>query len=328
VKILVINPARAQAHTGNRTTAERWAQLLGELGHQVELAHDWIGAGATTECDLLIALHARRSFPALDRFHRVHPRVPVVVALTGTDVYQDLANSPEARQSLEIATSAVVLQPRAVDALPAHLRDKCRVIYQSAEAVESPDRPDENVFRICVLAHLRAVKDPLRAAYAARDLPAASCIQIAHAGGALDPEWAGEAEAEQQRNPRYRWLGDLPHERALRVLAGSHALALTSLLEGGANVVSEAIAVGVPVLSTFIPGSIGILGPDYPGYFPVGDTRALCLLMQRAETDSAYYGDLKRRISELKPLVDPRRERESWHVLLAELGHLPTNLSC
>jgi putative glycosyltransferase (TIGR04348 family) len=321
VNILVVNPARTELHTGNRTTAERWARLLGELGHQVQVAHDWPGPEQKKkECDLLVTLHARRSFPALDRFHHAHPDIPVVVALTGTDVYQDIDGSSEARQSLEIASRLVVLQPQAVDALPAHLRGKCRVVYQSAEAAGPPDLPEQNVFRVCVLAHLRAVKDPLRAAYAARDLPADSRVQVAHAGGALDLELAGEAEAEQRRNPRYRWLGDLPRERALRLLAGSHLLALTSLLEGGANVVSEAIAAGLPVLSTFIPGSVGILGQDYPGYFPAGDTRALRLLMQRAETDPAFYGELQRRVRDLKPLVEPQRERESWRALLAEVS--------
>lgn len=314
MKILLINPARVQTHTGNHTTAERWARLLSDLGHQVEVAHDWFG-----QWDLLITLHARKSFPTLERFHHAYPDIPVIVALTGTDIYQDIESSSEAKQSLEIASRLVVLQPSAVDALPESFRSKCRVIYQSAKPAP-PDRPDGNVFRICVLAHLRAVKDPLRAAYAARDLPADSRVQVMHAGGVLDADLAREAEAEQRRNPRYVWLGDLSHERALRLLSGSHLLALTSLLEGGANVVSEAIAAGVPVLSTLIPGSIGILGPDYPGYFPAGDTRALSLSMQHAENDSAFYMELSRRVSDLKPLVDPQRERESWHALLAEVS--------
>lgn len=319
MNILVITPAPAGPHTGNRTTAERWARLLGELGHRVEVRHDWPGSSPSEGYDLLISLHARRSFPALDRFHRAHPGIPLVVALTGTDLYQDLENSAEARRSLEIASRLVVLQPLAVDALPARLRSRCRVVYQSAEVIGPPDPPGGNVFRVCVLAHLRAVKDPLRAAYAARDLPADSRVRVAHAGGALDPELAAAAEEEQRRNPRYRWLGDLSRERALRLLAGSHALALTSHLEGGANVVSEAIAAGMPVLSTLIPGSVGILGPDYPGYFAAGDTRALSLLIRRAETDAAFYGDLKRRIGDLKPLVAPQRERESWRALLADV---------
>jgi putative glycosyltransferase (TIGR04348 family) len=320
VNILVINPARAPSHTGNRTTAERWAKLLGELGHQVEVAHDWPGSGQAKECDLLITLHARRSFPALNRFHHAHSDIPVIVALTGTDLYQDIESNAEAMGSLEIASRMVVLQPRAVDALPAHLRGACRVIYQSAEPVGPPDPTEGNVFRVCVLAHLRAVKDPLRTALAARDLPGDSRMQVAHAGGVLDTDLAQEADAEQRANPRYQWLGDLPRDRALRLLAGSRLLVLTSVLEGGANVLSEAIAVGVPVLSTLIPGSVGILGPDYPGYFPARDTRALSHLLRKAETDPAFYSDLKRRIADLKPLVDPRRERESWRHLLSEVG--------
>lgn len=320
MKILLINPAQLLTHTGNHTTAERWARILSELGHQVQVMHEWLASSQTTQWDLLIALHARKSFPVLERFHHAYPDIPVIVALTGTDVYQDIENSPEARQSLEIAARLVVLQPLAVDALPERFRSRCRVIYQSAEPVEQPDRRDGNVFRVCVLANMRAVKDPLRAAYAAHDLPTDSKVQVMHAGGVIDAYLAREAEAEQSRNPRYVWLGDLPHERALHLLAGSHLLALTSVLEGGANVVSEAIAAGVPVLSTMIPGSIGILGPDYPGYFPVGDTRALCLAMHHAEADSAFYSELTQRISDLKPLVDPQRERESWQLLLAEVS--------
>lgn len=319
MKILLINPARAQTNTGNHTTAGRWDQILRELGHQVQVEHEWSDPPQTQHWDLLIALHARKSFPTVQRFHHAYPDIPVIVALTGTDVYRDIEHSSEGKESLDIASRLVVLQPRAVDELLECLRSKCRVIFQSAEPVGPPDQPDENVFRICVLAHLRAVKDPLRAAYAARDLPADSRVQVMHAGGVLDEDLAREAEAEQRRNPRYVWVGDLPQERALRLLAGSQLLVLTSVLEGGANVVSEAIAAGVPVLSTLIPGSTGILGPDYPGYFPVGDTRALCLLMHQAEINPAFYSELTRRIRDLKPLVDPQRERESWRALLAEL---------
>lgn len=316
MNIRVVTPAPVQLHTGNRTTAVRWTRLLGELGHQVQVAQDWSGEA----CDLLVTLHARRSFPALARFHQARPNAPVVVALTGTDLYYDLKSSAEARRSLEIASRLVVLQPLALDAIPADLRSKGRVIYQSAEPPEHPDPPAGNLFQVCVLAHLRTVKDPLRTAHAARDLPVDSRVRVAHAGGVLDPELAREAEAEQDRNSRYRWLGDLSHEGALRLLAGSHLLALTSLLEGGANVISEAIAASVPVISTYIPGSVGILGPNYPGYFPIGDTRALCRLMQQAEADHAFYAELQRRTLDLMPLVNPDLERESWRALLAEVG--------
>lgn len=319
MNIRVVTPAPLDLQTGNRTTAVRWARLLGELGHQVQLAQDWSGE----DCDLLVTLHARRSFPALERFHRARPDAPVVVALTGTDLYCDLASSAEARRSLDIASHLIVLQPLALDVIPADVRGKGRVIYQSAKPPGHPDPPAGDLFQVCVLAHLRTVKDPLRAAYAARNLPANSRVQVAHAGGVLDPEMVREAEAEQRRNPRYRWLGDLSHQRALRLLAGSHLLAVTSLLEGGANVISEAIAASVPVISTSIPGSAGILGRDYPGYFPAGDTLSLSRLMHQAEVDRAFYAELKRRVTDLMPLVDPELERESWRALLAELGRSP-----
>ncbi len=171
-----------------------------------------------------------------------------------------------------------------------------------------------------VLAHLRAVKDPLRAAAAARLLPPASRVLILHLGAALDAGLAKRARAEHARSARYRWLGDVPRGRAQRVLAGSRLLVLTSRLEGGANVVSEALAAAVPVLSSRIPGSIGILGPGYPGYFAVGDTPALARLLRRAETDAAFYEGLRQCCRRLRTIVDPARERRAWRSLLRELA--------
>jgi len=315
VKIALVTPSSAQVHTGNRTTAERWARLLSELGNGVEIQQDWNGE----ECDLLIALHARRSFPAIQRFHQERPRAPLIVALTGTDIYGDLENSAEGKRSLELASRIVVLQALAVGNVPIGARQKVRVIYQSAERPSASLQREERCFQVCVLAHLRAVKDPLRAAYAVRELPASSRIQVKHAGAMLDAEFGKQVEDEQRANPRYQWLGPLAHEKAADLLARSHVLGLTSHLEGGANVVSEAIAASTPVISSLILGSVGILGKDYPGYFPVGDSVALREQLQRAESDAGFYRELQQRIVKLQPLVSPARERESWQTLLNEL---------
>jgi len=315
VKIHIVTPAPPGSHHGNRTTALRWARLLGELGHEVGVAQEWKGE----DCDVLVALHARRSFPSIERFRRGRPGEPLVLALTGTDLYSDLETSAEARTALELASRIVALQPLALDALPEPVRGKVRVIFQSAEPPAHVDPPEQNTFQVCVLAHLRPVKDPLRAAFAVRVLPESSRIQVVHAGAALSQAMAEEAQAEQRSNPRYRWLGDLPPSEALRLLARSRLLVLTSRLEGGANVVSEALATSVPVIASRIPGSIGLLGSDYPGYFPVEDTAALRTLLLRAESDVAFHGELKQWCEGLKPLADPARERESWRALLAEL---------
>jgi len=315
VKIALVTPAPAQVHTGNRTTADRWARLLSELGNQVRVQKSWDGE----ECDLLIALHARRSFPAIQRFRQQHPLAPLVVALTGTDLYGDLEDSAEAMCSLEFASRIVVLQALGVEAVPESVRQKVRVIYQSAGSRFKAEGSEENCFQVCQLAHLRAVKDPLRVAYAVRDLPAFSKIQVKHAGAMLDPDFAGQVGEEQRRNPRYQWLGPLAHEAAIALLSRSHVLVLASHLEGGANVVSEAIAVSTPVISSLIPGSVGILGTDYPGYSPVGNSLALREKLRRAESDDGFYRELQQRVARLHPLVSAARERETWGALLNEL---------
>ncbi len=314
--ICIVTPAPARSRKGNRVTALRWAAILRELGHRVVIEQEY----KRQRCDVLVALHARRSFPSVERFRRQHPGLPLILALTGTDLYNDIRSSDVARQSLELASRLIVLQPLGIAEIPAHLRDRARVIYQSAKRPPGADSPAKNLFEVCVLAHLRPEKDPFRAAMAARLLTPSSRIRVTHLGAALTEGMGERARAETASNPRYRWLGNVPRWRALRILTRCRLLVLTSKLEGGANVISEALAASVPILSSRIPGSIGILGPDYPGYFPVGDTRALASLLARAETDAAFYHTLQEWCARLSPLVDPARERRSWEELLRELS--------
>ena len=315
MKICLITPAPTYSRKGNRVTALRWARILRELGHRVIIADAYQGE----RCDLLVALHARRSHAAIARFHHEYPELPLILALTGTDLYGDIHTDASAQESLEMADRFILLQPAGIEELSEHLRDKAWVIYQSVTAPPGRFSPKKNVFELCVLGHLRPVKDPFRTAMAARQLPSSSQIQVVHVGGALTNDMKTEADAEASTNPRYRWLGELPRWQALRVLARSRLLVLTSQMEGGANAVSEAIACSVPVISSRISGSIGLLGEDYPGYFPVGDTQVLTDLLIRVETDAAFYEALKTWCERLKSIVDPDRERQSWKRLLQEL---------
>lgn len=315
MKICLVTPAVAGSLSGNRITAERWAGLLGELDHRVEIAVEY----RDQECDLLVALHAFKSHSSVRRFRDRRPFDPLVVGLTGTDLYGDSHLRPETVESLGLATRLVLLQPLGRAALPAAVQHKARVIYQSVQAPPSTQPVRADVFEVCVVGHLRPVKDPLRTALAARRLPAASRIEVFHLGGALSEELAEQAQAEAARNPRYHWLGELPRSEALGVLSRCRLLSLTSQSEGGANVISEAVVAGVPVISSHIVGSVGLLGEDYPGYFPVGDTQALANLLWRAETDSAFYNGLRDCGARLRPLFDPAREKQSWQDLLREL---------
>lgn len=316
MRICLVTPAPAGSRKGNRVTAERWARLLRELGHRVAVVEDYAGQA----CDVLVALHARRNAAAVARFRAERPAAPLVLALTGTDLYRDIRTDASAQRSLALASRLVVLQPLGIAELPRRDRAKARVIFQSATPAAGPPRPREDAFEVSVLSHLREVKDPLRTALAARRLPAESRIRVLHCGSPLVGALAAQARRETATNGRYRWLGEVPRWRALRVLARSRLLVLTSILEGGANVVSEAIAAGVPVVSSRIPGSIGLLGEDYPGYFPTGDEAALADVLSRAERDAPFYRELRKRCVRLQPLVAPPRERRAWARLLAEVA--------
>jgi putative glycosyltransferase (TIGR04348 family) len=316
VKVCLVTPAPPGSRKGNRITALRWARILRNLGRRVAVAEEYRGQ----RCDLLVALHALRSAPSVERYRSAHPDAPLVVALTGTDLYDSLHTHPEARRAVDLATRLIVLQPLGVAELPEAARSRARVIYQSVPAPRQRAAPRRDRFEVCVLGHLRPVKDPFRTARAARLLPRASRLRVLHVGAALSPEMAEQARAEAGDNPRYRWLGELPRGQALRVLGRSRLLVLTSELEGGANAISEALAASVPVLSSRIAGSVGLLGADYPGYFPFGDTTALARLLERAESDAGFYRALQEWCAGLRPLVDPEREQQSWADLLGELG--------
>lgn len=312
---LLVTPAPEGSLAGNRRTAERWAEMLARLGHASEIVQEYRGQG----CDLMIGLHAGKSADSIARFSSARPDAPLLVALTGTDLYGDLERSPAARRSVELATRLIALHRLAGQDLDEGLRPKLRVILQSAEPVPDVPPPATDAFEVCVLGHLRPVKDPFRTAEAARMLPAESRVRVLHVGSALQPQMEERARREQAQNPRYRWLGPRPRDEAQRLLARSRLLVLSSLTEGGANVVGEAAVQGVPVVASRIAGSVGLLGVDYPGYFTPGDTAGLADLIRRCENDPSFYDELRGRCLSLATDFGPDIEQDSWRSLLEEL---------
>jgi glycosyltransferase involved in cell wall biosynthesis len=180
--------------------------------------------------------------------------------------------------------------------------------------------PLHRYFDVAVVAHLRPEKDPLRTAQAVRVLDPGTPVRVMHAGAALSVEMREQARAEMRSNRRYLWLGELPAWKARRLIARARLLCISSQMEGGANVLSEAIAAGTPVLASRIPAMRAILGSDYPGLFPFGDTNALAGLLRRAEKDARFVAELRRRCRAVRPRVSPAREKAALRSLLAELA--------
>ena len=267
---------------------------------------------------MLIALHARRSYPAVAGWRARFPDRPVAVVLTGTDLYRDLPDDAAASESLALGDRLVVLQEEGLRALPQAQRAKTRVIYQSAGALAPLDKTPGRLNCVMV-GHLRQEKDPLTALRAFARLPAGEPITLTHLGQALDPALGAAARTFAQREPRYRWLGPKPHGWTRQFIRRAHLLLIPSLMEGGANVIVEAVTAGTSVLASRMPGNIGMLGRRYPGYFPLGDDGALARLLLRCHRDVTFLRRLDAGCRSRRPLFEPRRERAGLLSLLQEL---------
>ncbi len=312
-RIIILTPTGTGTRTGNLHTAQRYARFLRSAGHRVSVALRWEGQ----PCEFLVALHARRSSESISKYKDKFPCSPLIVVLTGTDLYRDLPESKEARRSLALADRVIVLQEDAKRLLKPGIRRKTRIVYQSANPRVSYAPPGDR-FRIAVVGHLRDEKDPFRAVRALALLKD-EAFELIQLGAPLDPGSKTEAERWMKKDRRYRWLGSVPHARALGWIARSHLLVVSSKTEGGANVICEAARIGTPVLASRVSGNVGMLGRSYPGLFRLFDEKALAVLIQKAFENKNYYGQLRKRLSGRRPLFAPATERASLNRVVREL---------
>lgn len=311
--VCLVSPALADANNGNWHTALRWSRFLADAA-QVQIVQAWDGAPV----DALIALHARRSADSIARFRDAHPHAPITLVMTGTDLYRDLRIDTNAQHSVECASHVVVLQDEALKALPVEARAKARCIVQSASRVLRDDAAVGHVGLVAV-GHLRDEKDPLTLMAAACRLPPDGPIRIHHIGRPLDAALGAAAQRTMRACAHYRWLGGLDVRATRRWIARSRALVHMSRMEGGANVVIEAVRSQVPVLASRIDGNVGLLGADYDGYFPVGDADALAALMLRFAGDAPFARHLAAQCRAREPRFTPAEEARGVHALLADM---------
>jgi putative glycosyltransferase (TIGR04348 family) len=321
--VAIVSPATAEANNGNWRTAERWARLL-RGACDVRILSTWPDAQAAQD-DVLLALHARRSADAVQAWHEARGARGLAVVLTGTDLYGDLAHDARAQASVAWASRLVVLQDRALAALAPQHRAKAVVIYQSVATRRALPKPVRH-FTALMVGHLRAVKSPQTFFEAARLLRDDPAIRLRHIGAAEDPQWADQARATEREAPGYRWLGPQPHGRTRAAIQRAHVLVHPSALEGGANVVMEAVCSGTPVLASRVDGNVGMLGEDYEGYFEHGDAAGLAALLRRCRAEQGadnpggtLLARLRAQCALRAPLFAPTAERARLLRLIHEL---------
>ena len=317
MKINLITPANKYTKNGNRTSIVRWAKFLKSYGHNTQINTEYDGSA----CDIMIALHAWHSAEAINLYKAKYPKGPLIVALGGTDVNTFLKTDPNVTlPAMEKADALVCLHDQIGEALPQHLTKKLHIIVQSALPLKQRRNPSKRNFDICVIGHLRDEKDPLRTAMAVRLLDKSSKIRVFHLGKAHNEAWATAAKKEQLENPRYHWLGEVTAAQVRREFIKTQLMVLSSNQEGGANVISEAIVAGVPIIASNIPGNSGLLGHNYPGLYPVRNEKALSILLQKAETNPDFLSQLHQACYKLKPRFTPEREAEAWAKLIENLS--------
>ena len=313
-RVCIVTPGTRDANNGNWRTASRWAALL-RGSYRVILQTEWRGEPT----DLLIALHAKRSAASIAAFREYRGAAPIALVLTGTDLYRDLpAKSRDATASLEAADRIVALQADAPRLLKAAWRGKTEVIYQSAPAL-TPAKKAPSPLRAVAVGHLRDEKDPRTIFAALRKLPAGVPLEFTHIGASLDAPLGVEARALEKADPRYHYAGPLPHGLARAAIKRAHVLVHPSIMEGGANVIVEAITAGTPVLASRMSGNVGMLGEDYPGYFDVRDASGLRDRLVQLAEDRRSLVALERAARARRPLFHPAAEARAVRRLVAGL---------
>jgi putative glycosyltransferase (TIGR04348 family) len=342
--IHLITPALAEANNGNWQTAYRWGKFLSKR-HQVQTSKQWQASSqhdhtsvnlrevavrqtsSSVSAEMMIALHARRSAPSIAAFALTGQ--PIVLVMTGTDLYRDIHTECDAQRSLELADRLVVLHELGADDLPQRFRSKTRTIFQSARKLIPVDharhQARKRFFDVILVGHIRAEKDPLTALRAiqmmrAGPIPASSKItRLLHVGSDKDESLGQHFRDVAATLPEVVLKGSQPNAVTRQLIKTSDLLVLPSIMEGGANVLIEAVMAGVPVIASHISGSVGMLGADYQGFFEVGNAQGLATLLARCRDEPNFIEQLRKQCDQRSKLFEPASEERAVNLLVDEL---------
>jgi len=302
MKIALVSPHTLPVCRGNSLTVQRLYDGLLNRGHSVRLFGSTKDAPedlAAFGPDLMHSLHALQPHAWLQQSGMLGT-CPWVVTMTGTDYNSGV--DPEALQALSDVRALIVFHAEAATRVRECFADLADRVHIIPQAVQMPERmtairedarragdlaPDE--FVILMAAGLRPVKN---IAYA---LEAFSRFKQKHrqarmllAGPCLDEDEGQRVLAAGEGINGFSYLGELPHERVLDLMQAANIFLNTSLHEGMPGAVMEAMAAGLAVIATDVPGNRALIanmrtGVLVPLHAPQVLSEAFEMLAARAE---------------------------------------------
>lgn len=307
MKICICSGYPLSSPKGNSVTAKRLEKLFQSAGYEAFA----VSTEMPPQADHLVVLNAIKTAAASKYYARTYPDSMVHVMLTGTDIHRDIHQFPElADEVFQVASSLIVAHPECIDEVPEQWRRKLRVIYPSVELPEIPQFVPYTSPTFTCLGHLREVKNPHLMFNALQLLNEE--VKAVSLGDALEEKEGDIARANMEADARYQWLSGVDRPQALERMKQSIATINSSFLEGGSNVIVEAISLGVPVLASDIAGNRGLLGESYGGLFPSNDVKALAGLMKKCLTDKLFRGLLLEQLQIQRKLFSSEWEIRTW----------------
>jgi glycosyltransferase involved in cell wall biosynthesis len=344
IDVRVVTPFGAASGMGNWRTASRYAQMLRASGinasiHEAAKIDD--ACAESGQRTVGIVLNAARSASCVHTLAAAG--IPVMVVMTGTDLYGVLRADRATETSYAAAESAMLtasmvltLQEEAQQEIqrrwPA-LAGRVFVLPQTSPP-RKPHAPvvtvQSKTVRFLIAAHIREEKDPRTAfqafhiafpdGWAERADGGRVPVRLIHVGGYQDKTLAHELMLLAGQFPGILLEGPLTHAETMRQMTHVHCLVQPSISEGGALVIAEAVACRLPVIASNIPAHRAQLGADYPGLFKTGDAHDLARQLRRFVADPELLSDLQRRQAALiTKLASPAQERDELVRLVRQL---------
>ena len=339
MRIALVSPYTLPECRGNSMLAQRLANGLARRGHQVRLfnsGRDEPSDAGGFSPDVVHSLHAVRPVEWIERAFP-DSTLPRVVTLTGTD-YNSWSGSDDSmtgsRYAFERAHAVVVFHEEARRTLAARhagLAAKLQVVPQGvAESVVTCTRQElrrrymleQEAVIFFMAAGIRAVKNIGLALDAFSLLQArVPRARLFLAGPVIDEAEARKVLAAGKHLRGFAYFGEIHHVYIRELMACADAFVSTSCCEGMPGAVMEAMAEGLPVLATDVPGNRALVADGRNGYLVSADDAGT---LARAARTLAGAPALRQRMGDCSRQVaaaafDPETELDRYEAVYEQV---------